>query len=79
LKKNILPDRPPVLRLSSGRESPDEIRMLVGPEGGLEADEVGLLKEKGFVPVSLGPRTLRAETAAVAALAVLQHRWGDLR
>jgi 16S rRNA (uracil1498-N3)-methyltransferase len=53
--------------------------MLVGPEGGLEADEVGLLREKGFVPVSLGPRTLRAETAAVAALAVLQHRWGDLR
>lgn len=58
---------------------PEEIRMLVGPEGGLEADEVGLLREKGFVPVSLGPRTLRAETAAVAALAVLQHRWGDLR
>jgi 16S rRNA (uracil1498-N3)-methyltransferase len=62
-----------------GASPPNEIRMLVGPEGGLEADEVGLLREKGFVPVSLGPRTLRAETAAVAALAVLQHRWGDLR
>ncbi len=58
---------------------PDEIRILVGPEGGLETDEVALVRGIGFVPVSLGPRTLRAETAAVAALAVLQHRWGDLR
>ncbi|MFQ5802939.1 MAG: 16S rRNA (uracil(1498)-N(3))-methyltransferase [Candidatus Methylomirabilales bacterium] len=58
---------------------PDEIRILVGPEGGLETGEVALLRGIGFVPVSLGPRTLRAETAAVAALAVLQHRWGDLR
>ncbi len=58
---------------------PNEIRILVGPEGGLEMDEVALLRGIGFLPVSLGPRTLRAETAAVAALAVLQHRWGDLR
>jgi 16S rRNA (uracil1498-N3)-methyltransferase len=58
---------------------PDEVKVLVGPEGGLEADEVALLKRSGFVPVSLGPRTLRAETAALAALAVLQYRWGDLR
>lgn len=58
---------------------PDAVTILVGPEGGLEADEVALLKSKEFLPVSLGPRTLRAETAAIAALAVLQHRWGDLR
>jgi 16S rRNA (uracil1498-N3)-methyltransferase len=58
---------------------PDEVKVLVGPEGGLEEDEVALLQRTGFVPVSLGPRTLRAETAAVAALTVLQHRWGDLR
>jgi 16S rRNA (uracil1498-N3)-methyltransferase len=57
----------------------DEVRIVVGPEGGLEIDEVTLLTRAGFVPVSLGPRTLRAETAAVAALAILQHRWGDLR
>ena len=54
------------------------INILVGPEGGLEPDEVALLRQAGFTPVSLGPRTLRAETAAVSALAVLQHRWGDL-
>ena len=58
---------------------PAEIKIVVGPEGGLEPEEVTLLKRVGFVSVSLGPRTLRAETAAVAALAVLQHRWGDLR
>lgn len=58
---------------------PDEVKIVVGPEGGLEMDEVVLLTRAGFVPVSLGPRTLRAETAAVAALAILQHRWGDLR
>lgn len=57
---------------------PDEVRILVGPEGGLERDEVAILKRAGFVPVSLGPRTLRAETAAIAALSVLQYRWGDL-
>jgi len=58
---------------------PDEVKIVVGPEGGLDMDEVALLKRAGFVPVSLGPRTLRAETAAVAALAILQYRWGDLR
>lgn len=58
---------------------PDEVKIVVGPEGGLEMDEVALLTAAGFVPVSLGPRTLRAETAAVAALAILQYRWGDLR
>jgi 16S rRNA (uracil1498-N3)-methyltransferase len=57
---------------------PEGINILVGPEGGLEPDEVALLRQAGFVPISLGPRTLRAETAAIAALAVLQHRWGDL-
>ncbi len=58
---------------------PDAVQVLVGPEGGLEVDEVAFLRQIGFVPVSLGPRTLRAETAAAAAIAVLQHRWGDLR
>lgn len=58
--------------------APEGISILVGPEGGLESDEVALLRRAGFAPISLGPRTLRAETAAVVALAVLQHRWGDL-
>jgi 16S rRNA (uracil1498-N3)-methyltransferase len=61
------------------REPPSpRVRILVGPEGGLEEEEVRLLTRRGFIPLSLGPRTLRAETAAIAAITILQHRWGDL-
>jgi len=52
--------------------------VLIGPAGGWEPGEVTCLREAGFVAVSLGPRILRAETAAVAAIAVLQALWGDL-
>ncbi len=52
--------------------------LLVGPEGGLERTEVSAARAAGFTPVSLGPRILRVETAALALLAVAQHRWGDL-
>jgi 16S rRNA (uracil1498-N3)-methyltransferase len=51
---------------------------LVGPEGGFEVEEVNEGVGAGFLPVSLGPRTLRAETASLTLLALLQHRWGDL-
>jgi 16S rRNA (uracil1498-N3)-methyltransferase len=50
---------------------------LVGPEGGLAADEIALAERHGFVPLSLGPRVLRAETAAIAIAAHCQRRWGD--
>ena len=50
---------------------------LVGPEGGLAADEVALARAHGFVPITLGPRVLRAETAAIAVAAHCQRRWGD--
>jgi 16S rRNA (uracil1498-N3)-methyltransferase len=52
--------------------------VLVGPAGGWDEGEVVRLREAGFAPVSLGPRILRAETAAVTAVAVLQALWGDL-
>lgn len=48
-----------------------EIDLLIGPEGGFEADEIAAAIAAGFVPCSLGPRILRAETAALAALAVV--------
>jgi 16S rRNA (uracil1498-N3)-methyltransferase len=44
---------------------------LSGPEGGLSAEEEGLAQQQGFVPVSLGPRVLRADTAPLAVLAAL--------
>ena len=52
--------------------------LLVGPEGGFSEREYKDASLAGFSPVSLGPRTLRTETAAVAALAIVQSLWGDL-
>lgn len=51
---------------------------LVGPEGGFAPREVAAAQEKGFQPVSLGPRLLRAETASLAAIAILQYALGNL-
>lgn len=53
------------------------ICLLIGCEGGLTADEVGLAVIHNFVPVRLGSRILRTETAALAALAAMQTLWGD--
>lgn len=52
--------------------------LLVGPEGGLAAEEVEAARRWDFRPVGLGPRVLRTETAGVAALAAIQALWGDL-
>jgi len=52
--------------------------VLVGPEGGFSKDEVEAAGRAGFICVGLGPRILRAETAAVAALTLLQYELGDL-
>ena len=54
------------------------VYLVIGPEGGLEAAEVDILVECGGIPVTLGPRILRTETAGLAALAALMHCWGDL-
>lgn len=50
----------------------------IGPEGGWSEEEISLAEAKGFVAIHLGPRILRSETAAVAALTLVQHRFGDL-
>ena len=56
-----------------------EASILFGPEGGFTDAEQETAEQYGFVPTKLGPRTLRAETAAVAAITALQVLWGDLR
>lgn len=56
----------------------NEVVILIGPEGGLSPKEVRLAKENNFIGVSLGPRILRTETATLAAITLLQNRWGDL-
>lgn len=54
-----------------------ELTLLSGPEGGLSVQELAAASAWGFQKVRMGPRILRAETAAVAAVAVLQALWGD--
>jgi len=56
-----------------------DITLLIGPEGGLSDAELAQAQHVGFIPVRLGARMLRTETAPVAALAAVQTLWGDLR
>jgi 16S rRNA (uracil1498-N3)-methyltransferase len=55
-----------------------EIALIIGPEGGLNEEEIKLACHHEFFPLSLGPRILRTETAALTALSVLQAVGGDL-
>jgi 16S rRNA (uracil1498-N3)-methyltransferase len=55
------------------------VLVVIGPEGGFTAEEVQLAQRQGFEPVDMGRRILRAETAAVAATALVQFVWGDFR
>jgi 16S rRNA (uracil1498-N3)-methyltransferase len=57
---------------------PDSVAVMVGPEGGLTKDEVAAATHAGFIPITLGSRILRTETAGIALLAVLQFFWGDM-
>ena len=68
---------------AAGDDSPlthpgEGVTLLVGPEGGLSTAEISRAREAGFRPFQLGPRVLRTETAAMAALAAVQAWWGDL-
>ena len=76
--------RDPVAALTAGRApappAPMRLAVLVGPEGGFAEDErVALLKAPNVVRLALGPRILRADTAAVAALALVAAVLGDWR
>lgn len=53
--------------------------LLIGPEGGLSDAEISLAQQNHFNPLHLGPRILRTETASLAAIAMLQSQYGDLR
>lgn len=65
--KEILPD-----------EKVTPIYCIIGPEGGFSSDEINMAVSKGFIPAGLGPRILRAETATITALSLLQFIYGDL-
>lgn len=75
LRIHLSPDAESGLRDLKNPTRP--IVLAVGPEGGFSAHEHAALRQCGFVAVKLGPRVLRTETAALAALAALQICWGD--
>ena len=56
----------------------NKVRLLIGPEGGLSAEEIGMTEQYKFEETLLGPRVLRTETAALTAITALQVRFGDL-
>jgi len=58
---------------------PGPVCVLLGPEGGLHADDIQVLRHWQFATFSLGPRILRGETAALAAMAIVQYLGGALR
>lgn len=70
--------RPEAERALPGLPRPEQVCLLIGPEGGLSEREIRAAVSAGFTPARLGPRVLRTETAGPAALAVLQALWGDL-
>ena len=65
-------------RIARPASSTTSILVLVGPEGGWTKEEVATAEEKGCIPITLGPKILRAETAAMIAIGILQHRLGEL-
>jgi len=72
------PTAAPLLDCLPPERSPaDQVALLVGPEGGWTEEERGDAVNAGWIPCSLGPTILRAETASIAALAVIQAAWAQ--
>ncbi len=69
---------PSVARLAREAGRPRRLLLLVGPEGGFTREEVQRAEAAGARLVGLGPRILRAESAAIVAIALCQHLFGDL-
>lgn len=71
-------DKVDLKRLLTSMSSALHVFVIVGPEGGFTSNEINRAQEAGFQIVSLGNRILRAETAAVSLLSIIQYEWGDL-
>jgi 16S rRNA (uracil1498-N3)-methyltransferase len=57
---------------------PFSVNLFIGPEGGFTPAEVALARNYGIIPITLGPRILRAETAGIVAIAAILYELGDL-
>ena len=66
------------LAFSRSHPAPASLGILIGPEGGIDRDEIALLRQAGFIPVTLGKRILRTETAGLAAVASLMALYGEM-
>jgi 16S rRNA (uracil1498-N3)-methyltransferase len=62
--------------LPQGQQA-NSVALLIGPEGGLSEAEINQATQQNFLPLALGPRVLRTETAPVAAISLVQYLWGD--
>jgi len=74
----LLPDATRTLGEVAQNTVPERTELMIGPESGLDEREAEAAVAAGFLPVRIGPRVLRTETAGPAAIAVLQARFGDL-
>ena len=68
---------PNTLNKNEAPQRPKTIDLLIGPEGGFTEDEVKLAQVHDFAAMTMGPRILRAETAPLAAIALMQSQFGD--
>lgn len=66
------------IRLASMQSIGSSVTLLTGPEGGFSDDEIAGAARHGYKSVTLGPRILRAESAALVAISVCQAQWGDI-
>ena len=76
LKLNLDPQAQQSLKDTSGNRK--EIEIFIGPEGGLNNEEIDTLEKDGFENIRFGPRILRTETAGPAVISAIQTLWGDL-
>ena len=65
-------------RLSEAAHPFKKILIMLGPEGGFTEQEIELVRNNGFISAGLGPRILRAETATIAAVTLVQYLFGDM-
>jgi len=77
-RRLLLLEAPAHTPLAAVSPRPAAALLLLGPAGGWEPAEIERLLAAGFLAVRLGPRVLRAETAAITAVAIAQALWGDL-